>query len=43
MSLSDALISAADVNGSGEINLADLAHLKQYIMKDKVVLGPQPK
>ena len=31
---------AADVTGDGTFNLSDLAHLKQYIMKDDVVLGP---
>lgn len=28
-----------DVNGSGKYDLADLAHLKQYICKDNVILG----
>lgn len=31
----------ADVNGDGSFNIADLSHLKQYISKDPVVLGPQ--
>ena len=31
---------AADVTGDGAFNLSDLAHMKQYIMKDNVVLGP---
>ena len=31
---------AADVTYDGTFNLSDLAHLKQYIMKDNVVLGP---
>jgi len=30
----------ADVNGDGEVSLPDLPHLKQYIMKDPVKLGP---
>ena len=31
----------ADVTGDGELNLPDAAHLKQYICKDNVKLGPQ--
>ncbi len=34
-------MKAADVNGDGKVDLADLAHMKQYIMKDPVVLGPK--
>ncbi|MBP1564806.1 MAG: glucuronoarabinoxylan endo-1,4-beta-xylanase [Oscillospiraceae bacterium] len=31
---------AADVSYDGNVDLADLAHFKQYISKDSVVLGP---
>lgn len=35
------MLKAADVDASGEFNLADLSHFKQYISKiDGVVLGP---
>ncbi len=34
-------IRAADVNGNGDTNLADLGHFKQYIMRDDVKLGPK--
>ena len=37
----DKQIAAGDVNASGEADLADMAHLKQYIMKDPVKLGAQ--
>ena len=39
--LSGNLLKAADVNGDGSVNLADLAHYKQYICQDPVILGPQ--
>ncbi|MDO5558880.1 MAG: glycoside hydrolase family 9 protein [Oscillospiraceae bacterium] len=31
----------ADVNDDGSVNLADLSHFKQYMLKEKVILGPQ--
>ncbi|MDO5559088.1 MAG: dockerin type I domain-containing protein [Oscillospiraceae bacterium] len=34
-------ILAADVTGDGNFDIADLSHLKQYTMKEKVKLGPQ--
>ena len=34
-------IKAADVNGDGNANLADLSHFKQYIMHDDVTIGPK--
>ncbi|MBQ9981445.1 MAG: glycoside hydrolase family 9 protein [Oscillospiraceae bacterium] len=37
--LSGNALKAADVSYDGEVNLADLAHFKQYISKDDVVLG----
>ncbi len=37
--LKDDQLKAADVNVDGEVNLADLAHFKQYISKDNVILG----
>ncbi len=40
-SLSVDTLKAADVNGDGTLNIADLAHLKQYVSKDPVTLGPQ--
>ena len=36
-----AQVKAADVNANGEVNIADLAHFKQYVSKEAVVLGPQ--
>lgn len=33
-------IIAADVNGDSKVDIADLAHLKQYVMLEKVILGP---
>lgn len=39
--LTDAQLKAADVNANGEVNIADLAHFKQYVSKEAVVLGPQ--
>ena len=39
--LSGDTLKAADVNGDGSVDLADLAHLKQYVSKDPVVLGPK--
>lgn len=41
MEFTDEQIKAADVTGDEEVNLADLAHLKQYIMKVTSVLGPK--
>jgi len=40
-SLDESALKAADVNGDGDVNLADLAHFKQYISKDDVTLGLQ--
>ncbi len=37
--LDDYTIAVSDVNADNEVNLADLAHYKQYISKDDVVLG----
>ncbi|MDO5560652.1 MAG: glycosyl hydrolase [Oscillospiraceae bacterium] len=34
-------IKAADVSGDGNVDLADLSHFKQYILKEPVTLGPQ--
>ncbi len=34
---------AADVDGNGEIDIADLALFKQYVCKDNVYLGPRKK
>ena len=31
----------ADVNADGKVDIADLATLKQYIMKDPITLGPK--
>ena len=39
--LNDAQLKAADVNADGKVDIADLAHFKQYISKDPVKLGPQ--
>jgi len=40
MELDDAVITYADVTGDNEVNLADLAHFKQYISKEEnIVLG----
>ena len=39
--LNEQKLKGADVNNDGEIGLPDLAHLKQYIMKDSVTLGPK--
>ena len=33
----------ADVNADGAVNLADLAHFKQYVCQDDVILGPVEK
>ncbi|MDO5559599.1 MAG: glycoside hydrolase family 9 protein [Oscillospiraceae bacterium] len=41
--LSDQAMINADVTGDNGVDLADLMHLKQYIGKEKVILGPQPK
>ncbi|MBR6600055.1 MAG: hypothetical protein IKK88_07110 [Oscillospiraceae bacterium] len=35
----DVQLKVADVNADGAVDIADLAHLKQYISKDNVVLG----
>ena len=40
-SLDESALKVADVNGDGDVNLADLAHFKQYISKDDVTLGLQ--
>ncbi len=37
--VSDENLKAADVNGDGTVDIGDLAHFKQYISKDDVVLG----
>lgn len=34
-------LKAADVNGDGEVNLSDLAHLKRYVSQKTDVLGPE--
>ena len=34
-------LEAADIVADGSIDVADLATLKQYIMGDKVTLGPK--
>ncbi|MDO5558886.1 MAG: glycoside hydrolase family 9 protein [Oscillospiraceae bacterium] len=39
--LTDSEKAAAEVNGDGDLNLADLSHLKQYILKEHIILGPQ--
>lgn len=41
--LTDEQYKAADVTYDGNVGLADLSFLKQYIMMEKVVLGPQPE
>ncbi|MDO5558873.1 MAG: glycoside hydrolase family 48 protein [Oscillospiraceae bacterium] len=41
--LSDQALINADVTGDNDVNLADLMHLKQFIGKENVILGPQPK
>ncbi|MBE6842094.1 MAG: hypothetical protein E7510_04605 [Ruminococcus sp.] len=42
ISVSDDVLKAADVYYDGEVNIADLAHFKQYICKEPdIVLGPQ--
>ncbi|MDO5559600.1 MAG: glycoside hydrolase family 9 protein [Oscillospiraceae bacterium] len=41
--LSDQAMINSDVTADNGVNLADLMHLKQYIGKEKVILGPQPK
>ncbi len=33
------LIEAADIDGSGEVDIADLAYFKQYVCMDKSVLS----
>lgn len=40
ITLTDAQNVVADCDGNGEVNISDLAKLKQYVMKDKVTLGP---
>ncbi|MBQ9981330.1 MAG: RICIN domain-containing protein [Oscillospiraceae bacterium] len=37
--LNESQLEAADVNADGKVDIADLAHFKQYISKDNVVLG----
>lgn len=39
--LTEEALKASDVSGDGLINIADIAHLKQYICKDDIILGPQ--
>jgi len=39
--LDESVLKVADVNADGSVNLADLAHFKQYISKDDVTLGVQ--
>ena len=39
--LDENILKGADVNGDGNVDLADLAHFKQYISKDDVTLGVQ--
>jgi len=34
-------LKAADVNGDGEVNLSDLAHLRRYVSQKTDVLGPE--
>lgn len=41
LKLDGTALKCADVNGDGDVNISDLAHFKQYISKDAVVLGPQ--
>ena len=42
ISVSDDVLKVADVYYDGEVNIADLAHFKQYICKEPdIVLGPQ--
>ncbi|MDO5560013.1 MAG: pectinesterase family protein [Oscillospiraceae bacterium] len=38
--LDETQLQAADVNGDTRVQLADLSHLKQYIMMEEVTLGP---
>ena len=35
----DSQIEAADIDGSGEVDIADLAYFKQYICKDQSVMS----
>ena len=39
MKFDEVQLSVADVNADGSINIADLAHYKQFVSKDNVVLG----
>lgn len=39
--LDDVQKKAADVDGNDENDIRDLAHMKRYVCKDNVVLGPQ--
>ncbi|MDO5560015.1 MAG: glycoside hydrolase family 9 protein [Oscillospiraceae bacterium] len=34
-------LKAAEVTGDGNVDLCDIGHLKQYLLKEKVILGPQ--
>lgn len=38
--LKDEVVKYADVNADDNVNLADLAHFKQYVCQDNVILGP---
>lgn len=39
--LDETQIKAADVDGNGETDIRDLAHMQRFICKENVVLGPQ--
>ncbi|MDO5558879.1 MAG: glycoside hydrolase family 9 protein [Oscillospiraceae bacterium] len=39
--LDNVSLKYCDVNGDTDVNLADMSHFKQYILKEKVILGPQ--
>ncbi len=39
--LDDVQKKAADVDGNDENDIRDLAHMKRYVCKDNVILGPQ--
>lgn len=41
ITLDATVLELADVTADGSVNIADLSHLKQYILKEPVTLGPQ--
>ncbi|MDO5560492.1 MAG: cellulase family glycosylhydrolase [Oscillospiraceae bacterium] len=39
--LDEIQMKAADVTGDSKVNLSDMSHFKQYLLKEPVTLGPQ--